>query len=64
LQAAGQFRALAYATCWSSIVSLVATLAFLIAAGPVVSLAGILAGEVAVTVRIRMAARIWMQSCA
>jgi putative peptidoglycan lipid II flippase len=62
LQAAGQFRTLAYATCWSSIVSLAATLAFLVAAGPVLSLAGILAGEIAVTVRVRMAARVWMQS--
>jgi len=61
LQAAGEFRALAFASLFSSIVSLAATLALLIIAGPVLSLAGILAGEIAVTMRIRAAAHAWMK---
>lgn len=62
LQAAGEFRALACASAWASIVSLAATLVLLVVAGPVVSLAGILAGETVVTLRVRMIARAWMQS--
>ena len=62
LQAAGQFRALALASLWSCPVSFVATLALLIAGGPVISLAGILAGELVVTARVRGAARSWIQS--
>jgi hypothetical protein len=62
LQAAGEFRALAFASISSSIVSLLATLALLIVAGPVFSLAGILAGEIVVTIRVSMIARAWIQS--
>jgi O-antigen/teichoic acid export membrane protein len=62
LQAAGQFRSLAYVSLWSSLVSLTATLLLLLVAGPVLSLAGILAGEIVVTMRVRAAARAWMQS--
>src|SRR5205807_9638485 len=46
LQAAGQFRALTFASLWSSIASLAGTFALLLVAGPVISLAGILAGEI------------------
>ncbi|HEX9159154.1 MAG TPA: hypothetical protein VF835_02915 [Rhizomicrobium sp.] len=62
LQSAGQFRALAFASLWSSMASLALTLTLLLIAGPVVSLAGILAGEVVVTMRVRGAARAWMNS--
>ena len=62
LQAAGRFRDLAQASLWSCLVSLAATLALLILGGPVLSLAGILAGEIVVTVRVRAVARSWMQS--
>lgn len=62
LQAAGQFRALAFASLWSSIASLGTTFVLLLLAGPVFSLAGILAGEIVVAVRIRMTARAWMRS--
>ena len=62
LQAAGQFRALAFACLWSSVVSLAATLLMLVFVGPVFSLVGILAGEIVVTARVHMAARAWMRS--
>jgi len=62
LQAAGEFRALAFASLWSSFVSLAATLALLLVAGPVFSLAGILFGEIVVTARVRRAARAWIES--
>ena len=62
LQAAGQFRALAFASLWSSIASLGATLVLLLVAGPVFSLAGILAGEIVVAARVRMTARAWMRN--
>lgn len=61
LQAAGQFRALAFVGLWSSVVSLAATFVLLLTAGPVVSLAGILAGEIVVSLRVHMAARPWMR---
>lgn len=49
LQAAREFRALAHASLWSSVVSLVATLALLLAAGPIASLGGVVAGEILLT---------------
>jgi hypothetical protein len=61
LQAAGQFRSLALASLWSSIASLAATLVLLLLMGPVFSLAGILAGEIVVAMRVISAARPWMQ---
>lgn len=64
LQSAGQFRALARASLWSSLVSLAATLALLLAAGPVYSLAGILAGELVITSRVLTLSQKWLrQSC-
>lgn len=62
LQAAGQFRALALAGIAASIVSLGATLALLLLAGPVYSLIGILAGEFVATSRVLALMRNWMQS--
>ncbi|HEY3636581.1 MAG TPA: hypothetical protein VGK90_00420 [Rhizomicrobium sp.] len=64
LQAAGQFRALAWASFAASIVSLGVTLALLLIAGPIYSLAGILAGELVITARILILSRNWMRvSC-
>ena len=51
LQAAGEFKALAGLGAVSGAVSLVATLALLLAFGPVVSLLGIFLGEIAVVAR-------------
>ena len=62
LEAAGQFRALARAGLWSSLVSLLVTFALLIVVGPVFSLVGILAGQVVVTLRVRATARSWIES--
>jgi len=62
LQAAGQFRALAFVSLWSSIASLGATFVLLLLAGPVFSLAGILAGEIVVAACVHMTARAWIRS--
>jgi O-antigen/teichoic acid export membrane protein len=59
LQAAGEFRKLAGASMWSSVVSLVATFALLIAIGPLAALAGVLLGEMVATQRIFAIARTW-----
>lgn len=64
LQAAGQFRSLATASAAASLVSLGATFALLYLAGPVYSLAGVLAGELVVTARVLILSRSWMRvSC-
>lgn len=52
LQAAGEFRALASASMWSCVTSLIATLTLLLVAGPIVSLAGIILGDVVMTANI------------
>ncbi len=59
LQAAGQFRLLAGASGWSSVVSLVATLSLLLVWGPIASLGGILAGDLMFTGRIFALTRKW-----
>ncbi len=58
-QAAGEFRALAWPSVWSSAVSVAATFALLVAFGPVASLAGIFAGDVVMTANIFGLARRW-----
>jgi O-antigen/teichoic acid export membrane protein len=64
LQAAGQFRGLASASLVASLVSLAATFALLLLAGPIFSLAGVLAGELVVTGRVLSLSRSWMRvSC-
>jgi putative peptidoglycan lipid II flippase len=60
LQAAGEFRALADAGLWSSVLSVCASLALLLAFGPVFSLAGILAGEALMAARIQEHTRRWV----
>jgi hypothetical protein len=62
LQSAGAFRALAFACLWSSVASLAATFVLLLLAGPVFSLAGIVAGEIVVTLRVRSVARSRMKN--
>jgi len=59
LQAAGEFRALAGASMWSSLTSIAATLGLLLLAGPVFSLIGILAGDLVMTARIFGLTREW-----
>ncbi|MEJ1968157.1 MAG: hypothetical protein WDN03_05880 [Rhizomicrobium sp.] len=59
LQAAGEFRALADIGIKSSLVSLVATLALLLAFGPIASLLGIVAGDLAMTAGIFARVRRW-----
>ncbi|MCP5412323.1 MAG: hypothetical protein H6924_09360 [Alphaproteobacteria bacterium] len=51
LQAAGEFRALAWLGINSGIVSLIATLSLLLAFGPIVSMGGLVLGELVVIVR-------------
>ena len=62
LQAAGEFRALAGAGAWSSIVSLVATFGLLMLVGPIAALGGILIGDIVATERTFALARRWRRS--
>lgn len=59
LQAAGEFKPLAGASKRSSIISVVATLILLLAAGPLASLGGILVGELAMLGSTRSLALGW-----
>ncbi len=59
LQAAGQFRQLASIGSLSSAISVAATLALLLAFGPVASLGGIMLGELVILARVRRMARDW-----
>jgi O-antigen/teichoic acid export membrane protein len=62
LQAARQYRSLAGAGIWSSVVSLAATLGLLLVAGPIASLGGVLIGELAMTWNIFALSRKWKLS--
>ncbi|HUJ03034.1 MAG TPA: hypothetical protein VLW75_05310 [Rhizomicrobium sp.] len=62
LQAAGEFRTLARASLWSSVTSLAVTLALLLIAGPIVSLAGLVAGDLVMTANIFALTRGWKQA--
>jgi O-antigen/teichoic acid export membrane protein len=59
LQAAGEYKGLARASMRSSIVSMVLTLALLIAFGPIVSLGGVLAGDITMTIAIFSLTKAW-----
>jgi O-antigen/teichoic acid export membrane protein len=59
MQAAGSFRELAFIGTKSSVISLLATLALLLAFGPLASLGGVLCGEVAMLVESRRLMRRW-----
>ncbi|HEU0096438.1 MAG TPA: hypothetical protein VFQ52_08280, partial [Rhizomicrobium sp.] len=62
LQAAGEFKALAGIGAASCTVSVLATLALLLAFGPVASLGGILMGEMVIVWRIYPMARNWKRA--
>lgn len=62
LQAAGEFRALARVSMWSSVTSLAVTLALLLIAGPIFSLAGLIAGDLVMTGNIFSLTRQWKQA--
>ena len=59
LQAAGEFKALAGIGSISSVISVMATLALLLAFGPIASLGGIFLGEVVILIRLRHMMRDW-----
>jgi O-antigen/teichoic acid export membrane protein len=59
LQAAREFKALAGASVWSSVVAVSATTVLLVLFGPVASLAGILIGDVVLTERVFALTRRW-----
>ncbi|HEY4940804.1 MAG TPA: hypothetical protein VII56_05205 [Rhizomicrobium sp.] len=62
LQAAGEFQPLANAGMKSSVVSLAATLALLLAFGPIASLLGIVAGDIVMTAGIFKLMRNWKRT--
>ena len=62
LQAAGEFKELASIGTVSAAVSVAATLALLLALGPIASLGGILMGELVILFRVRQMARDWWQA--
>jgi O-antigen/teichoic acid export membrane protein len=62
LQAAGEFKALAGIGTYSSIISVTATLALLLAFGPIASLGGILLGETVILWRVQALSRAWKKS--
>jgi O-antigen/teichoic acid export membrane protein len=59
LQVAGQFKALVNIGIVSAAVSVIATLALLLAFGPIVSLGGIILGELVILAKVRIMARDW-----
>ena len=59
LQAAGEFKALAKISGYTSVISILATLALLIALGPIQSLGGILLGELVTLYRCHRLATQW-----
>ena len=59
MQATGNYSALARVSGWSSATSLVVTLVLLLAVGPVASLGGVLAGEIAIMLALFPMTRAW-----
>ena len=59
VQATGNYSALARVSGWSSATSLVVTLVLLLAVGPVASLGGVLAGEIAIVLVLFPMTRAW-----
>jgi putative peptidoglycan lipid II flippase len=60
LQAVGEFKALAGIGTKSCILSVLCTLALLLALGPIASLGGILVGEVAILIGVHRLAQDWL----
>jgi len=59
MQAAGAFKEMVGIGIWSGLVAVVATLALLLAFGPIASLGGIVAGELIILIWIRRMAQSW-----
>ncbi|MBS0282298.1 MAG: hypothetical protein JSR25_14105, partial [Proteobacteria bacterium] len=59
MQAAGELKALANIAAYTSLVSILLTLAFLLAWGPAASLLGILAGEIAIVALLKRTVTGW-----
>jgi O-antigen/teichoic acid export membrane protein len=59
MQAAGEFKALAGIGTYTSVISIVLTLIFLMTLGPVASLCGILAGEIVILIRLNRMTADW-----
>jgi O-antigen/teichoic acid export membrane protein len=64
LQATGNYSALARVSAWSGATSLVVTFVLLCAVGPVASLGGVLAGEIAVVLALFPMTRAWRRQYA
>ena len=62
LQAAGEFKELAGIGTLSAALSVIATLALLLALGPIASLGGILLGELVILARVIQMARDWKRA--
>jgi O-antigen/teichoic acid export membrane protein len=62
MQAAREFKPLARTSLWSSVVSLIVTLALLLLVGPIASLGGILAGEGLMTANILGLSHRWRRA--
>jgi hypothetical protein len=60
MQAGGAFRPLAMASAWSSGISVAAVLALILAGGPILSILGILAGELLFALFIWRRSRLWL----
>jgi O-antigen/teichoic acid export membrane protein len=59
MQATGKYSALARVSAWSGATSLVVTFVLLLTVGPVASLGGVLAGEIAVVLALFPLTRAW-----
>jgi len=64
VQATGNYPALARISAWSSATSLLVTFALLCAWGPIISLGGILAGEIAIVLALFPMTRAWRRQYA
>jgi O-antigen/teichoic acid export membrane protein len=62
MQAAGEFKALVGIGVYTSVISMVLTLCFLLTLGPVASLLGILTGEIIILVRLNRMMEKWKTS--
>lgn len=60
LQAAGAFRPLAFASIWSSVLSVVIVLALIALMGPVASIGGVVLGEILFALTIWKTLRAWL----
>ena len=59
MQAAGAFKALVGIGLYTSVISVILTLAFLLTLGPIASLCGILAGEIVIVLKLNRMMAEW-----